>query len=258
MIEHSRDNLPIEKTFLKDVQSVIEKSDAASHSRKPSKTYKPSSCVCLRMMYFMVTGADTDPGRSDYQSIGMANTGTGRHVDIQEYLIQFVDFGYDWQYIDVEEYLRMKQLQGKCKDVIVTGRSGPETKLRNTKLNMNFMCDGIIKQMSTGKYFLFEFKNQISFKANNKTDVDTEHRPQAILYCLNLDLEDGFFLYENRDNCELNCFLIHVTEEDKNTQLSKIQECETYVENLIPPPKHSDLKPCRWCNYKQMCKKVGN
>lgn len=257
MIEHSRDKLSINEMFLKDVQSVIEKSDSMKHSGKPSRTYKPSSCVCLRMMYFMVTGADLDPGRTDYQSIGMADTGTRRHVAIQEALMQLSELGYDWEYIDVEEYIKDKQLNGKCSDIIIVGKSGPETKLRNTKLNMNFMCDGIMRQKSTGRYILFEFKNQISFKANNKEDVDTEHKPQAALYCLNLDLEDVFFLYENRDNCELHCFLLHISDEDKNAQLAKLQECDTYVENLIPPPRHKDLKPCRWCSYKVMCKRCG-
>ena len=205
----------------------------------------------------MVTGAEIDTAKTDYLGIGMADTGTRRHVAIQDNLLQLRELGYDWEYIDVESYIEEKQAGGECLDIVVVGKAGAETRLRNTKLNMNFMCDGILRQLSTGKYYLFEFKNQISFKFNGKRDVDTEHKPQAALYCLNLDIDDVLFLYESRDTCELNCFLYHVTEQDKQEQLNKIMECEKYVSNLIPPPKHFNEKPCRWCRYKNMCKKVG-
>jgi hypothetical protein len=208
-------------------------------------------------MFFMVTGADADPDKTDYNAIGMADTGTRRHVAIQEALMDLSELGYDWEYVSVPDYIEMKKTQGKCSDIIITGQSGAETKLRNAKLNMNFMCDGILKQKSTGKYFLFEFKNQISFKTLNKSGVDAEHKIQAILYCLNLDLEDALFLYENRDTCELFAFLFKVDDTMKAEQLNHINECQSYVEKLIAPPKHENLKPCRWCKYKTMCKKVG-
>lgn len=256
LIEHSKDDLPVQERFLKDVQSVIERIES-KNARKPSKTYKPSSCVCLRQMYFMVTGADTDVTKSDYTGIGMADTGTRRHVAIQDNLLQLKEMGYDWEYVDVEQYIAEKQSKGKCLDITVVGKAGAETRLRNNKLNMNFMCDGILRQLSTDKYYLFEFKNQVSFKFNGKQTVDTEHKPQAALYCLNLDIDDVLFLYESRDTCELNSFLYHATEQDKQEQLNKIIECETYVENMIPPPKHINEKPCRWCRYKSMCRKVG-
>ena len=66
------------------------------------------------------------------------------------------------------------------------------------------------------------------------------------------------FLYENRDNCDKKAFLLHVTEEMRNELVAKIEECDGYVTNLIPPPKPEvSKKTCSYCNYKQACKKAG-
>ena len=44
----------------------------------------------------------------------------------------------------------------------IVGQSGMECKLYHKKLNMSFMCDGIIKYKS--KYFIFEFKTETANK----------------------------------------------------------------------------------------------
>lgn len=256
LIDQAVREQPLHKAFLTDVCSAIETRDMKSRG-KPSPTYKPSSFVCMRQMYFVLTQAEMDSIRPEYGGIGMADTGTRRHEAIQEVLLDMEKLGYDWRYFDVEEYLKIKWKQGKCRDIEVKGKRGAETRLYNKTLNISFMCDGIIQRISTGKFYLFEFKNQVSFKANNKTDVDFDHKPQADLYCFNLDLNDVFFLYENRDVCSLDCFLYTVQEESKQACLDKIFECNGYVERLICPPKHSDFKPCKWCNYKTECKKAG-
>ena len=89
-------NLPNEKEnqvdkvseeFLFDVQEAIAKKDHYSQ-RTPSKTYKPSCLGCSRMMYYMRKGYKQDEKIGDYQGIGMADTGTRRHVAIQEVLEQ--------------------------------------------------------------------------------------------------------------------------------------------------------------------------
>lgn len=258
LIDAAVQEQPIEKAFLADVCSAIEKQDMKSRSKKPSPAYKPSSFVCMRQMYFMLTSAEPDGARSDYTAVGMADTGSRRHEAIQDVLINMESMGYDWRYVDVADYLAEMQLQGKCLDLEVKGKRGAETRLYNKTLNISFMCDGVMLRLSTGRYYLFEFKNQVSFKANNKTGIDDEHKPQAALYCLNLELETVLFLYENRDVCELQCHPYIVTQADKQECLNKIFECDGYVERLIPPPKHETNKPCRWCSYKLECKKAGN
>ena len=266
LVQAAAKKQPINKAFLTDVMSAIEVIDQKGR-RKPSQSYKPSSMVCLRQMYFQVTGTNPDDSKTDYCSVGMADTGTRRHVAIQEALMQMPLLGYDWQYLDVEEYLRKKWAEGKCLDIEVRGKRGVETSLRHKVLNISFMCDGIVRRISTGTDYLFEFKNQISFKyshddkdpsAATKNHIDSAHEDQVCTYCMCLDLEDALVLYENRDNCSLECpEVYHVTQEMKQARVDKILECDSYVERQVPPPMHVDTKPCSWCQYKTACKKAG-
>lgn len=257
MINNTAKGLPANKKFLADVQSAIVRVNT-NNRRKGSKWYKPSSLVCMRNMYFARVGAEQDITSEDYNGIGMADTGTRRHEAIQEVLLEMKDLGYDWEYVDVEQYIAKKQEQGKCKNIKVLGSAGAETHLMDLTLKTSFRCDGIIRRISTDEYFLFEFKNQVSFKANGKTKVDEAHHDQVTCYCTSLDLDKAFVLYENRDVCSLECpEIFEVTKEMKDNLISKIMECEGYVERLIAPPKHENDKPCKWCRYKGMCRKVG-
>ena len=248
---------PLNKAFLTDLMSAIELREQ-KHRRKPSQWYKPSSFVCLRQMYFMRIGEIPDETRTEYCGIGMADTGTRRHEAIQEVLQEMEELGYDWRYLDVAEYLKRKQAEGKCLDIEVVGKRGAETKLFHKTLSISFMCDGIVERISTGQCYLFEFKNQVSFKFNGKEKVDAEHIDQVSTYCMALDLDQVFVMYENRDTCNLECpELLDVTDEMKQRQVNKVLECESYVERLIPPPAHENTKPCRWCQYATACKKAG-
>ena len=257
---------PLNKAFLTDVMSAIEVLDRKGR-RMPSKTYKPSSMVCMRQMYYMVTGEKPDESRTDYASVGMADTGTRRHVAIQEAITAMAELGYNWKYLDVEEYLREKWALGKCLDIQVVGKRGVETQLRHKTLNISFMCDGIVRYIPSGEDFLFEFKNQISFKYGHddkqpgavaKSHVDEAHEDQVCTYCMALDLNRALVLYENRDNCNLECpEVFEVTDEMKQARVDKILECDSYVERQVPPPMHHDKKPCRWCQYQTACKKHG-
>lgn len=248
---------PLNKAFLTDLMSAIEANEQKNR-RKPSQWYKPSSFVCLRQMYFMRIGETPDVTRTEYTGIGMADTGTRRHVAIQEILEKMEKLGYDWKYLDVADYIKSKQAEGKCLDIEIVGKRGAETKLFHKTLNISFMCDGILQRLSTGRCYLFEFKNQVSFKFNGKEAVDAEHIDQVSTYCMALDLDECFVLYENRDTCALECpELLTVTPEMKQRQVDKVLECESYVERLIPPPAHCNTKPCRWCQYQTPCKKHG-
>ena len=187
----------------------------------------------------------------------MADTGTRRHEAIQEVLESMKELGYDWEYYPVDKYVKQKQSEGKCLSLQIKGQVGAETHLFDTTLLTSFRCDGIIRRLSTNEYYLFEFKNQVSFKARDKKDVDEAHHNQVICYCTSLDLDNAFVLYENRDTCELECPVVfEVTEEMKQGLVSRIMECEGYVERMIAPPKPDDLSVCKWCKYKGICRKV--
>lgn len=248
---------PLNRAFLTDLMSAIEQRDL-KRQKMPSQYYKPSSFVCMRQMYFIRIGEKPDLIRSEYTSIGMADTGTRRHEAIQEVLLWMNSQEYDWEYVDVEEYLKMMQSQGKCTTVKVMGRRGAETKLFDSALGLSYMCDGIILHKPTQRYILFEFKNQISFKFSGKACVDNEHVDQVSIYCATLELDYALVTYENRDDTSLECpELFHVTPEMKQASVDKIMVCEGYVERLVPPPPHTTNKPCRWCKYQTACRKAG-
>lgn len=257
---------PLNKVFLSDVMSAIEKVDNMD-KRTPSEWYKPSSFTCMRQMYFMRTKQETDGKKSEYNNIGAAKSGSARHETIQDVLLKMKDLGYDWEYMDIVEYLKMMWAKGKCLDIEIRGKVGAETKLFHKKLLISFMCDGVMKRISSGQFYLFELKTQISFKYNsdavngrcgNKTHVDLEHHAQVATYCLCLELDSAFVLYENRDTCELECpELYEVTEQMKQEQLEKVLKCEKHVKESIVPPANPNQKKCRYCDYESSCKKVG-
>lgn len=256
-VKSANERRPLNKVFLSDVMTAIEKYDRLN-SHKPSEWYKPSSLNCLRQMYFMRTKTEPDETITEYNSISMADTGSRRHVAIQTVLENMENMGYDWRYVDVADYIAMKKEQGKCLFLDVVGKNGAETKLFDSAMKVMFLCDGIMQRISTGEYYLFEFKNQISFKANSKEAVDKEHYNQVSAYCAELDLSKAFVLYENRDNCNLECpELFEVTQEMKDAFFDRLLDCEGYVERLIVPPKCDNTKTCRWCKYKTACRKAG-
>lgn len=258
LINSSKQDLPANKKFLKDLMSCIERCEQTER-RKGSTYYKPSSMHCMRNMYFTRTNAPQDEGYTEYNSTGMSDTGTRRHEAIQEVLLKMQTFGYDWKYLDVAEYVKEKQKFGKCTTLQIKGKQGAETHLIDTSLNLSFRCDGIIRRISTNEDFLFEFKNVVSFKYNQLEDhcLEQNHN-QVICYCTVLDLDKAFVTYENRDTCLLEVpEVFEVTKEMKNWLCNYISECEGYVERMIAPPKTKDDKNCRYCSYKTICRKVG-
>lgn len=257
LIHTATQEQPINKAFLQDTMIAIERVNKAEQ-RFPSRWYKPSSFTCMRQMYFIRLEQPLDNKLDEYNSVGMSKTGTARHAQIQEVLVKMKELGFDWEYVSVADYVKQKQAQGKCMNLVVKAQHGFETRLFDSVLEMSFMCDGIIRRISTNQYYLFEFKNQASFKYKDKEAPDADHMEQVSAYCTVLDLDDVLFLYEHRDLCHLEAFLVKVTPEMKQHVVDKIMLCEEHVAKLDPPPVVRTSKLCRWCKYENSCKKVGD
>lgn len=243
---------PINEQFLLDLTSGIERLDQAS-GRKPSKSYKPSSMVCIRNMYFQKTGTDDDGERSSSQLIGMGQSGSSRHDSLQSTIAKLKDIGVDCEYIDVADYVEANQLT----HLTIVSKQGNETKLFHKGLCISFLCDGIIKYK--GKYYILEIKTETMHKFIGRQDVAEEHHIQGITYSLCTGINDVMFLYENRDSCDKKAYLFHVSDKQKFEVVNRIEECDSYVNKLIPPPKPTDIpkKTCTYCKYKKACKKAG-
>ena len=156
LIDIANNELSIEQQFLNDLKASIEKSQ---EQRKPSQTYKPSGMNYVRAMTYQAMGIEPDASHSSYQLIGICESGTDRHIRIQQAIENMKNIlNVDCEYINVAEFVKQRNIQ----DLEIIGQSGMECKLYHKKLNMSFMCDGIIKYKS--KYFIFEFKTETANK----------------------------------------------------------------------------------------------
>lgn len=220
--------------------------------RQPSKTFKPSSLGgCLRRVYFEVTGAEIDDNQQvDPNLVGIAQSGTDRHERIQKTIAQMKDLGYDVEWIDVEEYLKRRPQPG----TEVVEKKGMETKLRNTILNLSFMCDGIIK--FKGKYYVLEIKTEVSFKWNGRVQVEDKHKTQATCYSVALGIDDILFIYENRDFCSKKTFHVQITNQDKEERvIHRIETVNAHIEDGTVPDKTTTQSECKYCPFTNVCKK---
>ncbi len=237
--------------FLLELQNSIEKTDREKRKNPPSKAYKPSSMNCVRMMYYYMTESVRDEQGSGYELIGICESGTDRHERIQQAVMDMKENGFDCEYVDVATYIKEHNIP----DLEIIEQKGYETKLRHTRLNLRFMCDGILKYR--GKYYVLEIKTEASFKFQARTDVDASHHTQACTYSYAFHIPDVLFLYENRDNCSKKCFIYSPSEEQINDLvLDKIIECNIHLqEERVPPiPRDISAKTCRYCDYKAICK----
>ena len=250
LIKSITDELPVEQSLLLDMKKSIETSNI-KNARTPSTSYKPSSMNCIRQSYYQITGAEADESDVNYCLIGIAESGTDRHIRIQQYLLDMKSNGFDCEYIDVGEFIKYRDLnylEVKSKEVM-------ETKLYWPELNLSFLSDGIIKYRD--KYYILEIKTEVSYKWQSRKGVDPNHYHQATCYALAFGIDDVIFIYENRDTCDKKAYLLHVTDEMKQDVLGYISNCDSYVsQKQVPPiPDNVSNKTCSYCPYKKICNK---
>lgn len=236
--------------FLNELVRTIELCDEV---RTPSKAYKPSSLGgCIRNMYFQMVGADMDGIPTDYCLVGICESGTDRHEILQTYVTRMKEQGFDCEWVDVEEYVNKFKPEGTQ----VIQKSGMETKCINTVFNLRFLCDGIIKYR--GEYYILEIKTESTYKFSNHDEPFPEHKIQATTYSMAFGIDKVIFLYENRDNCSKKTFLIDVTDSMKQGVANKIFTCDEHIKAKVAPPKSDNPKDCQYCNYKRVCREVGD
>lgn len=242
-------NSSVDRRFLRGLTDYIEHS---SKNRKPSKSYKPSSLKCLRQMYYQITGTEVDDSLADAGNVGMAESGTDRHIRLQDAIQAMCEENPDYEWIDVETYVKENNIDY----LKIVKKDGNETKCYHTVLNMSFMCDGILK--IKGEYYILEIKTENSFKFMKRETVATEHKTQASCYSLAFKIDKVLFLYECRDTLAKKTYVLNVSDAMRqNLVVNKILECDDYVEKLVPPPRSQVKKDCQYCRYLKQCKKDG-
>jgi CRISPR/Cas system-associated exonuclease Cas4 (RecB family) len=252
LIDSVKEVLPPEQDFLNGLKRSIELTES-KNKRSPSRTYKPSGMNCIRSSYYQLVGIQPKSDDMNYTIIGICNSGTDIHIRIQTAVISMKENGMDCEYIDVADFVRQRNLDY----LDIVSKSGMETKLYHKKLNMSFMCDGIIKFKN--HYYILELKTENSFKFMNRKEVDPGHYNQAIAYSLAFGIDQVLFVYISRDVLDMKAFMFNVTGEMKEGLVGYIEECDGYVDRMIPPPKPKNIskKSCSYCGYKEQCKKDG-
>lgn len=237
-------NNEICKSFLSDLIKSIE--NVPTYPVKPN--YKPSSMNCIRQMFFIMKEIIPDNVEQDYQLIGITQSGSDRHMRIQEKLSQ----NSFCKFINVAEYVKGKKLSY----LQVFGFSPYETHLKDTRYNLSLMVDGLVEYQ--GKLYILEIKTENSNKFYSQQDVMEEHKAQATCYSLALGIDEVLFIYENRDLLDKKVYLLKITDDMRKEIVSKINTCNSYLsKDRIPPlPLGYDMKsgPCTYCRYKSVCK----
>lgn len=247
LIDRVNDKLSVEEMFLSDLKRSIEIWDAKS-SRKPSQTYKPSSLRCVRNMYYQIIGAEPDEAPSNYCSVGICNSGSDIHVRVQTAINQMKCNGFDCEYVNVAEFVQQKHLD----DLEIISQNGMETKLYNKRLNVSFLCDGIIRYKN--HYYILEIKTETSFKWTQRKGVDYAHYDQGTAYSLMFNLPEIIFIYVSRDILDMKAYMFIPTEEMKSELLDKIEVCNKWVsKETVPTKPDIDRKVCTYCAYKGRC-----
>jgi len=243
----------IAESFEKDLQNSI-LATRNKNKRLPSKKYKPSGLKCIRALYYMMTDTPLDEDTSPYFMTGITESGTDTHCRIQNAVSAMRENGFDCDYLDVGEFVRSQQEKGLCQDIVIGEIQGNETHLYNTKYNISFLCDGIIKYK--GEYYIIEFKTEGTKKWQVRKDVNPDHINQAATYSMCLGLDNVLFVYINRDYSAFKAYMLPVTDTMRERVISKIEECERYLAREVVPPKPTDAKSdlCQYCAYKTTCK----
>ena len=254
LIDNVKSELPVEKSFLDDLKRSIELTDE-KNKRLPSQTYKPSSMNCIRASYYQITGKEPEAS-SSYIGVGICNSGSDIHERIQQSILDMRGNGIDCDYLNVADYVKSRELEDLeiVKEPNFDNKEY-ETKLYHKKLNISFLCDGIIRYKN--RYYITEFKTESSNKFWQRQGVDESHYKQATAYSLMLDINEVIFIYICRDNLEMKGYLFKPTNYMRNDLIGYIDECNKYITRQEIPPKPNPLpkKSCQYCNYVKYCRK---
>lgn len=239
-----------EDTFIDDYnKSVL---DLQEDREIPTDRYRPSSLAdgCKRMIYYHRTGLGANlQNKKDSTLAEICDNGTDRHERIQNAVKNIP--GLIW--LDVEEVVKEAQNRGINTKFLTWDSKRVEAKCHNSDLNINFLCDGIIRYK--GKEVILEIKTIHQFGFTKLTAPLEKHIRQAVCYSISMGIDYVLFFYEDRNFLKKKAFLYHITEEDKLDIRNKLAYLEEAIANKVLPPKEIDK--CLYCDRKEQCKRDG-
>ena len=245
LIRNKVEALPVEQCFLTDLKATV---SACNPPSRRSAYFKPSSLQCMRIMYFDRIQAPVDKSLTEYSSARICETGSNSHECIQYYVSKMKDLGKDWEFVDVETYIKEHNIDY----LTIRNKKTYETHLLDTRYGISFLCDGIVKH--EGKYYILEIKTETDDKGLGREEADPYHKLQSVSYSLSLKLNDIIWLYEERNFCCPKSFHTVVTDEDRLALIQRFETVEQAVKDLTPPDRCTSRKTCVYCPYKTVCK----
>lgn len=245
-LETRGQNISLGRYLTNAIDEVTEK-EFTKRKRKPSQYLSPSSIDgCVRQNYYKITGAPIDDNiKQDVSNCKKANSGTDRHERIQNMIVKLNDYGFDIRWVDLKEYVKVKGLT----HLRVKGKHDNEYHLIDTKYNLSFRVDGLLK--IKGEYVIIEIKTDDTYRFSRRTDIAKYHRVQGVCYSLALNINKVIYIYEDRNHFKLKPIEKIVHEEDWKEVVDMVDTVSIYKEDKVLPPKNIDS--CKFCIYKELC-----
>lgn len=250
MIKRATQKLPVEQEFLDSLKKVVV---SENKPRPRSPYFKPSSLNCARLMYFDLVQEQTDNTEEDYSGIRICETGSNSHENLQRYCTLLKQYNTKFEYYDVERYVEEKNLNY----LQVVSRIGYEVKLFDTRYDISFLCDGILKYTADDgdiKWYIVEFKTESDKTGVYRNEANPKHTNQSVSYSLSLQINDIIWLYEERNFCVPKTFHTVVTQEQRDELVNMFQYVKECVKAGTPPSKVQQTD-CTYCCYKKACRK---
>ena len=119
-------------------------------------------------------------------------------------------------------------------------------------------CDGIV--VINNEPHVLELKSINSFAFKRLEGPKPEHIKQLMLYLHYFHINNGIFLYENKDTQELKEFMIKYDAKMAESLIQDFQALKHMIEKDILPPVPLGLEEweCRFCDYSEECVKRRN
>jgi len=245
----------LEESFLKDIRKAQVSLNPQWDSYK-SDTFSPSSLgFCKRLVFFKRLGVEKDKrdltDEWTYNVLGILNSGTSRHEDIQDELEEAEELGI-LKNLDPKEVGKEAKQQGLNTEFLKYSDDGREGKFQNDDIKIRFYPDGLINY--NGKDYVVEIKT-ISLFGFNKIDTEPleKHLIQGVCYSIALGIDRVIFIYEDRNFGKRKVVALEVTEEMKQQVKDRVEDIDGYVQDKIVPPKNTDF--CNYCDWNSECKK---
>ena len=246
----NQNKMSVAEEFLMELTTTIENENYTDKDT-PAKTINPSSADCNRRMFFKLSGYEIDNEKDSYSSIGICESGTDRHLRIQNTIKSIDKYYHNCKWIDVGTYIALKGLDYLK---ILPNDNPNETKIEDTRDATHFLCDGLV--LFNGEFYIFEFKTEIDRKFWDRDSIEPKHLTQTSYYANKLKVNKVIFVYENRNSCLKKCYLYEYSDSEILFVDETIKKLLEDVDNKNIPDKCNkcQTKLDTYCPYKEYCR----